>query len=107
MTTIGGKKRTSEKRDAPVAHGGMFALSTLIPRLKEIGIGRFNVFKNGEAQFFVADGSGDTKIAAVMARVKLEEAPALGILLSGYEAVGSSFIYQEWWLRYLPVPESK
>ncbi len=86
-----------------------FALMTLRPKWRALGIGSLSVGKNGEAQFFGADQSNRLggEILATMTRVRIDQAAAEGIYLSGMEPAGidrqgnEKFVYQEWWLRYV------
>ncbi len=55
---------------------------------------------------FEKDGSADSKLIGELERVQIIFAAAHGIMLSGFENIGTDrygnmkFIYQEWWLVY-------
>lgn len=81
---------------------GQFRLTTIYPKQRAAGQGSLSVDKHGEAMLFEGQGDSGSRIMGTMQRVRIVQAAAHGILLSGMEPCvsGGKFIYQEWWLSY-------
>lgn len=81
---------------------GLFRLTTIHPKQRLTGRGSLALDKHGEAMLFEGKGDSGSCILGPMQRVRIEQAAAHGILLSGMEPSGraAKFVYQEWWLAY-------
>lgn len=85
-----------------------FLLFLQHPKIQEMGSGILSVDRHGEALFFSGNGQQDSKVVAMLKRVRIDSASADGLMLSGMEPAGSdrqgreTFKYQEWWLSYPP-----
>lgn len=78
----------------------MYELFECKPR-KRIGIGSLAIV-NGESRFYI-----DEKLSSMMIRITIGIAGPTGILLTGFEEIGTNkkgirkLKYQEWWLAYV------